>query len=161
MKYLRRAVKYFFWFAIILCITLAVMVALGVVEADVHQMFRDGTKSLWQVGLLFAVLAAIYPLSGFAKKEIVVPGELPEIRDKLIRLMDSKGYSLEKEEGDDICFRRSTKLSQALKMWEDRITMTKEPGGFVLEGLRRDVVRIASFIQFKFKEDSEDSYSKY
>ena len=160
MKYLRRAVKYFFWFAIILCITLAVMVALGVVEADPQQMFRDGTKSLWQVAILFAILAAIYPLSGFAKREIVVPGELPEIKDKLVRLMDQRGYSLEKEEGDDIMFRRSSKLSRGLKMWEDRITMTKEPGGFVLEGLRKDVVRIASFLVFKFKENAEDDYSK-
>ena len=43
-------------------------------------------------------------------------------------------------------------------MWEDRITMTKEPGGFVVEGLRRDIVRLISFLEFKF--NNNDDYSK-
>lgn len=161
MIYLRRAVKYFFWFALILCITLAIMVALGLVEADPKSMFREGTKSLWQIAALFAVLAAVYPMSGFRKKEVYFNGEYSEIRDKLVNLMEKKGYVLEKEEGDDLCFRLKSKFRRWMKMLEDRITITREPGSFVLEGLRRDIVRIASFLEFKLKEDDiSDEYSK-
>ncbi|MBP5487307.1 MAG: hypothetical protein J6Y06_06755 [Bacteroidales bacterium] len=158
MQYLRRAVKYFFWFALILCITLAVMVALGLVEANPQDMFRNGTKSLWQIAILFAVLAAIYPLTGFRKQEAIIPGELSEIKDKVIRLMGEKGYMLETENGEDMTFRLKNGFSRAMKMWEDRITMTKEPGGFILEGLRRDIVRLISFLEFKF--NNNDDYSK-
>ena len=49
MTYLRRAVKYFIWFAFVLCITLAIMVAFDLVEADPRVMFREGTKSIWQI----------------------------------------------------------------------------------------------------------------
>ncbi|MBR4755513.1 MAG: hypothetical protein IK076_01070 [Bacteroidales bacterium] len=160
MKYLRRAVKYFFWFALILAITLTVMVALGLVEADPKDMFREGTKSLWQIAALFVILAAIYPLSGFRKKEIYVPAGDTEVRDKLVKLMENKGYVLEKEEGDDLCFRLRTSFGRWMKMLEDRITVTIEPGSLVLEGLRRDVVRIASFLEFKLNDNNSDEYSK-
>ena len=45
-------------------------------------------------------------------------------------------------------------------MYEDRITMIHEPGGFQMEGLRKDLVRIISFLEYKFKDNSEDEYSK-
>ena len=160
ITYLRRAVKYFIWFAFILCITLAVMVALDVVESDPQEMFRNGTRSIWQIAVLFAILSAVYPMSGFAKKEAIIPGELPELRDKLIKLMESKEYVLESEDGQTMTFRLRTGFRRAMKLYEDRLTFFHEPGGFVIEGLRKDVIRIISFLEFKFKDNNEDEYSK-
>ena len=160
MKYLIRSLKYFVWFVLILAITLAILTALGLVEANLESMFRDGTKSLWQIAALFFILALIYPISGFRKQKAVIPGEFGEIRDKIVGLMGQRGYVLEKEDGENMSFRLETKFRQAMKMFEDRITMTREPGGFNVEGLRREVVRIISFLEYKFKEDGEDTYSK-
>ena len=155
MTYLRRAVKYFIWFAFVLCITLAILV-----EADPRVMFREGTKSIWQIAALFVVLAAVYPLSGFAKREAIIPGEYPEIRDKVISLMKQREYELESEDGENMTFRLRTGFRRAMKLYEDRITMIHEPGGFQMEGLRKDLVRIISFLEYKFKDNSEDEYSK-
>ena len=43
-----------------------------------------------------------------------------------------------------------------MKLYEDRLTFFHEPGGFVIEGLRKDVIRIISFLEFKFKDSNED-----
>ena len=160
MTYLRRAIKYFIWFSIFLCITLAVMAFLGVVDPDPGEMFREGTKSIWQICVLFAVLAVVYPLSGFAKREAIIPGELQDIRDRIISLMREKDYELETEDGEKMTFRLQSGFRRAMKLYEDRITMIHEPGGFIIEGLRKDLVRIISFLEFKFKDKNEDEYSK-
>lgn len=160
MKYLIRSIKYFVWFAIILAITMTVMASLGLVEADLESMFRDGTKSLWQIAALFAIFALLYPMTGFRNQKTEIPGEYGEIRDKIIGLMGQRGYVLEKEDGENMTFRLETKFRQAMKMFEDRITMTRVPGGFKIEGLRKEVVRIISFLEYKFRENGEDIYSK-
>ena len=151
MRYLIRVVKYFIWFVIILAIMLTILVVLGETEFDPLSMFRDGTKSLWQIAILFFVLALVYPLTGFRKKETIVPGEYPEARDIVIRHMESRGYKLESEEGETLKFRLNSKVGAFFKMFEDRITFEKEPGGFRVEGLRREVVRIISTLEQKIK----------
>ena len=160
MKYLVRAVKYFIWFAFILALLMTIMALLGVVEPDPQSMFRDGMKSVWQIAILFAVLALVYPLSGFMKKEVVIPGDYSGIRDGVIKCMESRGYVLETEEGENMTFRLSSKAARAFKMFEDRITLTRTPGGFQAEGLRKIVIRIAGALEYHFRENGRDEYSK-
>ena len=105
MRYLIRSLKYFIWFAVILSITMAIMVGLGLVEADFNLMFRDGIKSIWQIAALFLILALVYPIVGFRKQEAVVSGEYSEVREKVINFMESRGYYLETEEGEIMTFR--------------------------------------------------------
>lgn len=151
MRYLIRVVKYFIWFIIILAIMLAILVALGEAEFNLQSLFRNGTDSLWQIAILFFVLALIYPLTGFRKLETVVPGEYPEARNIVIKHMESRGYRLESEEGETMTFKLNSKVGALFKMFEDRITFEKEPGGFRVEGLRREVVRIISTLEQKIK----------
>lgn len=160
MRYLIRSLKYFVWFTVILCITMGIMVALGVVDADPKLMFRDGMKSVWQIAVLFFVVALVYPLTGFRKINAVVPGEYNEVRDKVVSFMESKGYYLETEEGEMMTFRLRSKVGAFLKMNEDRVTFVKEPGGFVVEGLRKVTIRLVSGLEYKFRDEGNDSYSK-
>ena len=160
MKYFVRAVKYFVWFCVILAIIMAILALLGIVEPDPQSMFREGMKSVWQIAILFAVISVFYPLSGFMKKEVFIPGGYPDIRDGIIRCMESKGYVLETEEGENMTFRLRSKALRALKMFEDRITLTRTPTGFQAEGLRKIVIRIAGALEYAFKDDRQDDYSK-
>lgn len=160
MRYLIRSLKYFVWFTVILCITMGIMVALGVVDADPKLMFRDGMKSVWQIAALFFVVALVYPLTGFRKINAVVPGEYNEVRDKVVSFMESKGYYLETEEGEIMTFKLRSKVRAFLKMNEDRVTFVKEPGGFVVEGLRKVTIRLVSGLEYKFRDEGNDSYSK-
>lgn len=160
MKYLVRSVKYFIWFALILAIIMMIMGFLGIVEFNLESMFRDGMKSVWQIVILFAVVALVYPLTGFRKIDVIIPGEFSEIRDKFLRIMESKDYVLETEEGEDMTFRLRSKALRAFKMFEDRITFTRTPTGFEAEGLRKIVVRIVSALEYAFRNDEKDDYSK-
>lgn len=152
MKYLVRAVKYFFWFAIILCITMAIMAAIGLVEPKPELMFREGWKSLWQIALLFAIVAIAYPRFGFTSREIEIPEERENIREDIINCMESRGYRLEKEDGEHMTFRLRSKVSAAFKMFEDRITFTRTPKGYSAEGLTKEIVRVVGAIEYKFRE---------
>ena len=116
LKYLTRAAKYFVWFSVILALTLTIMAKAGLVEASLDSMFRDGAKAIWQIAALFLVLSLTYPLTGFAKKELYTNGEYPEIRNKIVSFMESKGYCLEKEEGENLSFRLRSKAKRLFKI---------------------------------------------
>ena len=53
-------------------------------------------------------------------------------------------------------FRLRSKFSALFKMFEDRITMTRELGGFEVEGLTKEVVRIVGGLEYKFRAADED-----
>ena len=160
MKYLIRSVKYFFWFVIVLAIIMVIMSLLGMVELNLDSLFKDGVKSIWQIAVMFLVLAFVYPISGFMKRDAMIPGNYADIRDGIIKVMESKGYTLETEEGENLTFRLRTWGMRAFKMFEDRITLTRTPRGFQVEGLRRIVVRIVGSLEYAFMDKGQDTYSK-
>ena len=151
MKYLVRVLKYFIWFTVILAITLFIMSALGLVESTPEAMFKEGTKSIWQIALIFLVVSFLYPITGFRKMDAVIPGEYSEIKDNVVRFMESRGYRLESEEGETMKFRLRSKVSAFFKMFEDRITLTRELGGYAVEGPAKDIVRIAAGLREYFR----------
>lgn len=153
MQYLRRAVKYFFYYLIILIIILVALVALKIVEADISVMFRNGYDSLWQIGLMLVFFGGIYPFFGFWKRETVVPGEYSEIRDKVVSYMESRGYVLETEEGENLTFRQRNPVNKALRMYEDRVTLTRSYAGFTMEGLRKDITRLATGMEYRLRNE--------
>ncbi len=160
MKYVVRAIKYFIWFALILTLTMVIMAALGLVDPKPELMFREGMKSVWQIAILFGVVAFVYPMTGFRKQDAIIPGEYSDIRDKIIRFMEQRGYFLEKEEGENMSFRLRSKFGAFMKMFEDRVTMTRTIDGFEVEGMRKEIVRLISGLEYMFRNNSEDDYSK-
>ncbi len=156
MKYIVRAVKYFFYFSILLIIILTVLVLAHVVDGNMETMFRDGYNSLWQIGLMFAAVSAIYPVFGFVKKVAVLPGEYSEIRDDVVKFMESRGYRLESENGENLTFRSRSILNRISRMMEDRITFTRSLGGFELEGLRKDTIRLIYGLENAMRRSSDE-----
>lgn len=142
LKYIVRAVKYFFYFTILLIIIMTVLVLAHVLDGNISTMFRNGYDSLWQIALMFAAISSVYPIFGFVKKEALIPGEYAEVRDGVVKYMEDKGYRLEKEEGENLTFRNRSFLNRLSRMLEDRITLTRTLGGFEVEGLRKDTIRI-------------------
>ena len=156
MKYFIRAVKYFFYFTFLFVIIMTALVLIGAVKADVSLMFRGGYKSLWQIALLFAFVSAFYPRFGFIKRSAIINGGYSDIRGGIIEYMESRGYRLESEDGENLTFRLRSKFSAMFKMFEDRITMTRELGGYEVEGLTKDVVRLVGGLEYKFRVPDEE-----
>ena len=99
MKYLVRAIKYFFWFSILFALIMVALVLLGIADSSPELMFRDGWKSVAYIAVLFGAVAAFYPKFGFITKDVVIPGGYSDIRDGVVEVMESRGYRLESEEG--------------------------------------------------------------
>jgi len=149
MKYIIRAVKYFIYICLIVTIVMGLLVAIGYLEADINLIFKDGYRSVGMIALIFALFSTVYPLFGFMRKSIIVPGEYGEIRSSVIGAMEERGYILEKEESENLTFRRRDFFSRMTRMFEDRITLTRDISGFSMEGLRKDVVRLSYAVESK------------
>ncbi|MBR4808789.1 MAG: hypothetical protein IK031_00735, partial [Bacteroidales bacterium] len=74
MKYLIRAVKYFVQLTVILSLIIAILIVAKVVDSDISKIFVNGYDSLWQIALMMAAFAAIYPSFGYGRRRVVVPG---------------------------------------------------------------------------------------
>ena len=144
MKYLIRAFKQFVYLSVILCLVIFILVKAGIVEADLSKMFVNGYDSIWQIAIIIAVFAAVYPHLGYSSREIHLYGSDGELKSGVREVMEDKGYRLEKDNGEEMTFVKRAPLTRLVKLWEDRITLTRTVSGYSAEGLTKDVVRIAS-----------------
>ena len=147
MIYLIRAVKYFVQLLVILALVIAILIVAKVVDSDISQIFVNGYDSLWQIALLMAVFAAIYPKFGYASRQAIVPGSDEETMPMLERVMESYGYKREERTDGVLAFRKAHIPDRVMRLWEDRITVTRFVSGYELEGANKDVVRIVNALR--------------
>ena len=152
MRYFIRAFKYLVYFFILMALMLGVLVLIHASDAtSVEELFKDGYNSLVKIAIMFGCVSLIYPLFGFQKKEAIVPGDYREIRTGVVEFMESRGYRLEHEQGEDMTFVLRSPVTRLFRMYEDRITLTRRISGFDVEGLRKDVVRIVYGLEQKMR----------
>ena len=156
MKYLVRVVKYFIYLVVILALFIAVLMYFNMVGTSLDEIFKNGVKSLWQVAGIVAVFAAIYTLMGFTRRSAMIPGDYPALKQGIVDVMHDRGYVLESENADvpgeeKLSFRKRSPLLRLTRMFEDRITMVKDFGGFSLEGPSKDLARLIGALEFKFR----------
>jgi len=155
MRYVIRAVKYFIYISVIVIILMAILVMLGYVSSDIDVMFRNGWKSVGLIAAMFAAVSAFYPRFGYTRRTVNAAGEFKELRGPVVSFMEDHGYRLEKEEGEDMSFRRNSTWIRIVRVGEDRISVTRCLGGFELEGPSKDVMPLASGLEFKFQNPIE------
>jgi hypothetical protein len=140
MKYFIRAVKYFFYFAILTTFIILALVFIGAVEGNIESIFEDGYNSLWKIGVFFVLVAAVYPKFGFIRRKLDTDQEWSIVKDKATAYFEEKPFRLESQTEDSISFRRRDTISRITKMGEDRITLTRTGEGYYMDGLRKDVI---------------------
>lgn len=151
MKYIIRAIKYFLYITVFMVLILTILVICGAVSPDINIMFSDGYNSLLKIGLMFLGVSFIYPKFGYVKKGTVLPGEYSEIRNDIISFMENHGYRLETEENENLTFRMTSTVKKILRVWEDRITMTRDLAGYIIEGPSKDVIPVAAGLENKLR----------
>ena len=153
MKYIIRVAKYFVYLSLLLIVFIAILSAFKLVGSDIDSIFRNGKDSLWQIAIIIAVFALIYPKLSFGKRTAFVPGAFQDIRGGVLETMERLGYGLEKEDGENLSFRASSAFTRFRRMYEDRITLTRSLSGFECEGPNRDLVRVISALEARFGEE--------
>lgn len=72
-----------------------------------------------------------------------------EERINIVKIFNTVGYELEKEENGILTFRIKNKLTRFMRLfYEDMIEVEYDDGGVTISGHRRDVYRIARHIEF-------------
>ena len=157
MRYLIRSAKYFVYLLVVLALVIGVLVAAKIVEADLSSMFVNGYDSLWQIALIMAMFAAVYPRFGYASRDVHAPGSDEELLPAVREVMDGRGYRLEEQAPDGtLTFRKRAPFAKAARLWEDRLTFTRIAAGYTVEGRTKDVAPCCSALEFKLNTPSED-----
>lgn len=151
MKYIVRAVKYFLSVCVLATLVILIMVLLGYSTLNVDELFVQGWKSIAYIALMFAIISAVYPMFGYKKRLAGALGDFAGLRPGVVSYMEEHGYVLESEDEEKMTFRSRSVLNRIFRVWEDRVTIEKTLGGFEVEGLTRDITRIVSGLEYKFR----------
>lgn len=149
MKYFIRSVKYFFYFAFLTTLIIFALTLTGMAEGDIETMFKGGYNAIWKMALFFVVVAAVYPKLGFIKRSISYKGEWQDIREEVINYFKDKNFELESESREVVTFRHRGLMNRLTRMFEDRVTLTFTPDGIDIDGLRKDVFRISTGLEYR------------
>ena len=154
MKYFIRAVKYFFYFAFLTTVIVLVLVATGLASGDINELFEGGYNALWKMATFFAIVGAVYPKLGFISRKMYVSKDKDQIRAEVVEYMSERMYGFESETPDSITFRYRGALGRLTRMYEDRIVLTRTEDGYTMEGLRKDVMRLATGLEYRLNPRS-------
>ena len=149
MKYLIRSIKYFIYFSLMCTVIVSVLVMIGAVEGNIEAIFEEGYASIGKIAIFFAMVAAVYPKVGFISREINTDKDMSEIRPEVINFMKERQWDLESDSDKVMTFRARGFVGKLSKMYEDRLTLTKSEEGYQLEGLRKDVMRLATGLEHR------------
>ena len=155
MKYLIRAIKYFFYFAIVTTAIVAVLIFIGAVENNIDAIFEGGYNALWKMAIFFAAVAAVYPSLAFIKRDITINGGFEAHKDDIIDYMKERQYELETSTENELSFRIKGIAGKLTKMNEDRITITPTLEGAQIEGLRKDIIRFVTGLESRLNQQQD------
>lgn len=154
MKYFIRAVKYFFYFAFLTTAIVLVLVATGMASSDINELFEGGYNALWKMAIFFAIVGAVYPKLGFISRKMYIQKGKDEIRDAAVEYMSERSYGFESETPDSMTFRYRGTIGRLTRMYEDRIILTRTEDGYIMEGLRKDVMKLATGLEYRHNPHS-------
>ena len=83
MKYIVRAIKYFFYFAFFATAIILALVFIGLVEGDINAIFENGTNDLWKIATFFALVAAVYPNLAFITRQMPIEEDRETAKEQI------------------------------------------------------------------------------
>ena len=87
MRYLIRAIKYFFYFAFLTFALVFILVFIGAVEGNIEAIFDGGYNAIWKMAAFFGIVAAIYPSLAFISRDIPAKGEFSAQKQEIKEYM--------------------------------------------------------------------------
>lgn len=153
-QYATRAVKYAIYLAVVFVLIVAIFSLTSSNGFDYKNLFRPGTG--YQLITFFVVISLIYPLFGYAKRKVYLNNGFENDREKIMEIFKNSKYSIASETPDFIVFKHNSPFLRLVRMYEDKITVSKTDNPITLEGLRKDVYRIARAIEWQVRDDRNE-----
>lgn len=155
MRYIIRSIKYFLWFNILAGAIVVVMVLAGgtAYDGSIDSLFRDGLKSLIEIEVFFGVCSALYPLWSFINLKDCPSSknDAQENAEAVRSYMAEQHFKLVKEEEAELIYRYDSLAGRISRMGEDEVRFIIHPDRITVSGLRKDVVKIISYLEYKLR----------
>lgn len=137
-RYGIRAGKYALQLTILFFVFFGVLRLTGYDKAPLEALWLT-PRGLMLIGAIL-IFALIYPFLGYTKKTLVFDAN--KRTDDVMRVMGMCGYIKISETPEVMTYRASTTSKRISLMFEDTITITTTDGLSVMQGPRKEVVKI-------------------
>ena len=157
MRYLIRSLKYLVYFAIIFFLIVGIVYlfsAQKMAGLSFVDLFKEG--SLPKIALFFVVVAALYPKLSFYKKELYLDGDFTKYATMIDEVMKGLDYVLEKQEPGKVTYIKKSGYARLTRMYEDRVTFETADNPVLVEGYRKDLLRILSAVNYRIRHDNRE-----
>ena len=143
MRYLIRAVKYFFAFCVLYVgvVWLSILTQKGM-DVSVWDSISAtmATERGRMLALAVVALSAAYPFFGFIKRS--VKWDMATEADRLVEIFAAAGFALKEQGEDKMIFKANNILDRLVMLFEDEIVVEQQGEQITLDGIRRGVAKV-------------------
>ena len=142
MRYLIRAVKYFFAFCVLYVgvVWLSILTQKGM-DVSVWDSISAtmATERGRMLALAVVALSAAYPFFGFVKRS--VRWNMATDADRLVEIFAAAGFALKEQGEGKMVFKANNILDRLVMLFEDEIVVEQQGEQITLDGIRRGVAK--------------------
>ena len=143
MRYLIRAVKYFFAFCVLYVgvVWLSILTQKGM-DISVWDSISAtmATERGRMLALAVVALSAAYPFFGFVKRS--VKWNMATDADRLVEIFAAAGFALKEQSEGKMIFKANNILDRLVMLFEDEIVVEQQGEQITLSGIRRGVAKV-------------------
>ena len=143
MRYLIRAVKYFFAFCVLYVgvVWLSILTQKGM-DISVWDSISAtmATERGRMLALAVVALSAAYPFFGFVKRS--VKWDMATDADRLVEIFAAAGFALKLKGEGKMVFKANNILDRLVMLFEDEIVVEQQGEQITLDGIRRGVANV-------------------
>ena len=143
MRYLIRAVKYFFAFCVLYVgvVWLSILTQKGM-DISVWDSISAtmATERGRMLALAVMALSAAYPFFGFVKRS--VKWNMATDADRLVEIFAAAGFALKEQGEGKMVFKANNILDRLVMLFEDEIVVEQQGEQITLDGIRRGVAKV-------------------
>ena len=143
MRYLIRAVKYFFAFCVLYVgvVWLSILTQKGM-DISVWDSISAtmATERGRMLALAVVALSAGYPYFGFIKRSM--KWNMATDADRLVEIFAAAGFALKEQSEGKMVFKANNILDRLVMLFEDEIVVEQQGEQITLSGIRRGVAKV-------------------
>ena len=143
MRYLIRAVKYFFAFCVLYVgvVWLSILTQKGMDVSVWNSISATmATERGRMLALAVVALSAAYPFFGFVKRS--VKWNMATNADRLVEIFAAAGFALKEQGEGKMIFKANNILDRLVMLFEDEIVVEQQGEQITLSGIRRGVAKV-------------------